>query len=295
MLAVILIFFSLADTHGGVAPVSGGNTFADWHEYEFDWTPDRLHWIVDGQTVRTLNKADTFNAKTNKFEYPQTPARLEMSLWPGGGANQAPGTVKWAGGPISWNSQDMQQKGYYYAEVGEVSIKCYQPPPGANAQGDVSYIYTNSVGTNSSVEISNKGTVMASLGATGTDMNAGGASPSSSSAPSSSSTSSASSGGSSGNASSGNAPSGNTPSGNVPPGNVPGSNGGSSAGSGSPSSSGSGAPAPSGPGSGSGSGTSNFQQGSGSGGSGSGAAPASRVLSGSLFAIMIGAVVLITL
>lgn len=233
--------------------------------------------------MRTLNKADTFNPKTNQFEYPQTPSRLEMSLWPGGGSNQAPGTVKWAGGPISWNSQDMQQKGYYYAEISEVSIQCYKPPPGANVQGDASYIYTNSVGTNSSVEISNKGTVMASLGATGTDMNAGGASPSSSSAPSSSSSSSASNGGSSGNA----------PSGNVPSGNVPGSDGGSSAGSGSPSSSGSGAPAPSG--SGSGSGSTNFKQGSGSGGSGTGAAPASRVLSGSLFAIMIGAVVAITL
>lgn len=119
--------------------------------------------------------------------FPQTPARLELSLWPGGLASNAEGTIEWAGGEIDWNSQDMQNPGYYYATFSNVSITCYDPPSGANVHGNNAYIYTNSALTNDTVEIVNNSTVLTNFADTGFNMTAG-ASTSTTSAASSSST-----------------------------------------------------------------------------------------------------------
>jgi hypothetical protein len=119
--------------------------------------------------------------------FPQTPARLELSLWPGGLASNAEGTIEWAGGQIDWDSQDMQDPGYYYAIFSNVSITCYDPPSGANVQGGNAYIYTNDALTNNTVEIVNNSTVLANFADTGLNMTAG-ASTSTASAASSSST-----------------------------------------------------------------------------------------------------------
>ena len=32
--------------------------------------------------VRTLNKNDTWNETSNRYDYPQTPSRIQFSLWP---------------------------------------------------------------------------------------------------------------------------------------------------------------------------------------------------------------------
>ena len=103
--------------------------------------------------------------------YPQTPARLQLSLWPGGLSSNGQGTIDWAGGLVQWNSQYMAN-GYYYASFSEVDIQCYDPPSGANVQGSKSYIYSNAAGTNNTVEITNDNTVLKSLLGTGTNMSA---------------------------------------------------------------------------------------------------------------------------
>jgi beta-glucanase (GH16 family) len=145
------------------------------HTYEIDWQPDTITWSINGNVVRTLNRADTWNDTANMYNYPQTPARVQLSLWPGGLPTNGKGTIQWAGGLVDWNSPYMATAGntkYYYAAFSEVDIQCYSPPSGANIQGSKSYIYTDPAGTNNTVEITNDNTVLKSLLGTGTNMSA---------------------------------------------------------------------------------------------------------------------------
>lgn len=153
--------------------MDGEDTFNDWHTYEIDWTPEKVDWVVDGSVQRTLKKADTYNETSKQYEFPQTPSRLQMSLWPAGQASNAQGTIDWAGGEIDWNSEDIKTVGYDYATVGEVSVKCYDPPSDAKKSGSKAYLYTNSAAMESDISITNNNTVLASLGATGLDMDLG--------------------------------------------------------------------------------------------------------------------------
>jgi beta-glucanase (GH16 family) len=147
------------------------NTLTTEHEYEIDWTPDQITWSIDGKEVRTQKKSDTWNATSNRFDYPQTPARVQLSLWPAGLPSNGEGTINWGGGLVDWSSQYMTN-GYYYAAFSEVKMECYDPPSGANVKGTVSYTYDDVAGTNDSVVIGNKPTVLKSLLGTGTNMSA---------------------------------------------------------------------------------------------------------------------------
>lgn len=145
------------------------------HTYEIDWKPDTTTWSIDGNVVRTLEKSETWNATANMYNYPQTPARVQLSLWPGGLPTNGKGTIDWAGGLVDWNSPYMATAGntkYYYAAFSEVDIQCYDPPEGANEQGSKSYIYTDAAGTNNTVQITNENTVLKSLLGSGTNMSA---------------------------------------------------------------------------------------------------------------------------
>ncbi|KAK2757036.1 hypothetical protein FQN54_005005 [Arachnomyces sp. PD_36] len=159
------------------------DTFEEWHTYEIDWQPETLTWSIDGEVKRTVNKADTFNPETNQFEFPQSPARVQLSLWPAGLPENPKGTIEWAGGLVDWEHEDIKENGYYFATVDEVTIECYDPPANARIEGDVSYIFDNARATNDTVIISDKPTVLKSFEATGTDMEAG--DPEGSSTPSS--------------------------------------------------------------------------------------------------------------
>ncbi|KAH8653718.1 concanavalin A-like lectin/glucanase domain-containing protein [Xylariales sp. PMI_506] len=143
------------------------DTNANFHEYEIRWTPDDITWLVDG-------KSDTWNASANQWNFPQTPARVQLSIWPG--------TIDWAGGPIDWDSEDIQKDGYYYATFGEVDIACYQTntPPGTNS--GTSYTYDSWLGTNDTVIDGDKPTILKSLLGTGLNMSAGASTSSSSTA-----------------------------------------------------------------------------------------------------------------
>ncbi|ODV88972.1 glycoside hydrolase family 16 protein [Tortispora caseinolytica NRRL Y-17796] len=150
--------------------ISTTDTFSNFHTYELDWTEDRIEWRLDGQTYRTLNKADTYNATDDTYMYPQTPARVQLSIWPGGLSTNAPGTIEWAGGEINWNSQDMQEYGYYYATLSDVEITCYGPPSGTKSNGTTSYIYLSDSGLQEDVMITDLNTILGSWNATGDDM-----------------------------------------------------------------------------------------------------------------------------
>jgi beta-glucanase (GH16 family) len=122
------------------------DTFSDWHTYTVDWQPDQIQWSVDGNVGRTKTRASTWNSTSQLYNYPQTPARVQLSIWPGGDSDQAAGTIAWAGGPINWDSQDIQSAGYYYMQVQSCSFECYSPPAAAEKQGNgsVSYVYDTS-------------------------------------------------------------------------------------------------------------------------------------------------------
>jgi hypothetical protein len=152
------------------------------HEYCVDWKPDTLTWLIDGNEMRTVNRKDTWNATSNRFDYPQTPARIMLSLWPAGLPSNEKGTIDWAGGEIDWNSPYMQN-GYYYAMVKSVSVECYDPPSGAKGDGSKSYIYTDRAATNNTVELSDKLVVLGSLYASGEDPQEGASTASSAPRP----------------------------------------------------------------------------------------------------------------
>ncbi|KAF2875940.1 concanavalin A-like lectin/glucanase domain-containing protein [Massariosphaeria phaeospora] len=146
--------------------LTASNTVKDAHEYCLDWTEDELTWSIDGNEARKLARDTTWNATANRFDYPQTPARIMLSLWPAGLATNEKGTIEWAGGEIDWHSKYMQN-GYYYAEVKEVTVECYDAPPMAKKNGNKSYKYTDDAATNNTVEISNDVVVLGSLMGTG--------------------------------------------------------------------------------------------------------------------------------
>jgi len=119
--------------------------------------------------MRTKNRNDTYNTTTQQYHYPQSPARIELSLWPAGLASNGQGTVDWSGGLVDWNSQSMQN-GYYYAMVNDVNVECYDPPSGfANNHGKQAYYYISNYGTNDTVGMGNNNTQLASFFATGDD------------------------------------------------------------------------------------------------------------------------------
>lgn len=172
--------------------ISLTDTFTNWHTYEYDWQEDYISWIVDGQVGRTLYKNSTYNATSGQYMYPQTPSRLQISLWPGGLASNPIGTIEWAGGEIDWNSQDIQDYGYDYAIVQSVGIECNPTPPGASiiGNGSKSYRYVNRNATAASVVITDDDTILANLGDNGLDMTSGASSATSTSSSSSSDSSS---------------------------------------------------------------------------------------------------------
>jgi beta-glucanase (GH16 family) len=149
------------------------DTFANYHDYEIRWTPDRIEWWVDGKMGRSLDKKDTWNATSKNFMFPQTPSRVQLSLWPGGKEGNAEGTIAWAGGPIDWDHPDIQKSGYYYAAFSDVEIECFNAKSAPGTNSGKSYWYNNEAGTNDTIVDGDKRHTIASLMATGEDMDKG--------------------------------------------------------------------------------------------------------------------------
>ncbi|KAH9860996.1 hypothetical protein IAQ61_010732, partial [Plenodomus lingam] len=158
--------FYSQDTNGKNLTVPDQDTASTMHEYCIDWTTDSLTWSINGKDQRTLNRKDTWNATSNRFDYPQTPARIMLSLWPAGLPTNEKGTIEWAGGEIDWNSPYMEN-GYYYARFSEVTVECYDPPPNAQKKGSKTYKYTDEAGTNNTVAITDDEVILGSLMGTG--------------------------------------------------------------------------------------------------------------------------------
>ncbi|KAL1887826.1 putative glycosidase CRH2 [Ceratocystis pirilliformis] len=166
-------FQGIPDYNNGGNMSDISNTFDEFHEYEIRWTPDQIDWLVDGRVGRSKKRADTWNATAQQWDFPQTPARVQLSLWPGGLATNGKGTIDWAGGEIDWNGEDIQKHGYYYATFSEVTVECYDAPTAPGSNKKTSYYYSDISATNNTVVDSDKKTILSSFIATGTNMTAG--------------------------------------------------------------------------------------------------------------------------
>jgi beta-glucanase (GH16 family) len=145
-------------THGGLT-----DTFSNYHEYTIDWQPDALNFLIDGKNVRTVKKSDTMvNGVAN---YPSTPARVQLSVWPAGIAGSAQGTIDWAGGMIDWTTSDYTAAGQYYALVNSVEIKCTNAQTVPANSDIVSYSYAgNRSSTNPTIVYTNHTTLLNAAG-----------------------------------------------------------------------------------------------------------------------------------
>ncbi|GME87195.1 hypothetical protein B5S28_g366 [[Candida] boidinii] len=153
-------------------PLESSDTFENWHTYEVDWTEDYITWSIDGGVSRTLNKNDTYNATDDSYYFPQTPSRIQLSIWPGGNSTSANGTKEWAGGEINWDAPDISDPGYYYAMLESIEVDCYDPPASTKKTGSKSYRYvSNDDFSEHEVEITDDQTWISSLGNTGFNPN----------------------------------------------------------------------------------------------------------------------------
>lgn len=159
---------------GNITGVS--DTYNNFHEYEIQWTPDTITWLVDGKPGRVKKRSETWNATANQWNYPQSPSRVQLSIWPGGADTNPKGTIDWAGGPIDWESEDIRNNGFYFATFGEVTVECYDAKSGPGTNQHVSYTFSDARATNDTVIDGNKPTTLKSVQGTGTDMDAGGSS-----------------------------------------------------------------------------------------------------------------------
>ncbi|KAH7000982.1 concanavalin A-like lectin/glucanase domain-containing protein [Ilyonectria destructans] len=162
------------------ANLTMSDSFDNFHDYEVRWTPDTVEWYIDDTLGRTLNKNDTWNETSQNFDFPQTPARVQLSLWPGGLSTNAAGTIAWAGGEIDWDAADIENYGYYFATFSEVVIECYNTSTAPGTNSGKSYTYDSTRATNDTVVDGSEDTILASFQATGLNPNKGEKSSSSS-------------------------------------------------------------------------------------------------------------------
>lgn len=162
-----ILNYSNADT------VVTTDTFSNWHYYELDWQEESITWLIDGVTVRTLNKDDTWNTTTDRYDYPQTPSRVQFSLWPGGASSNSEGTIEWAGGAIDWDADDIVDYGYFYAYVKNVSVEAYDWPSTVgrylNTSAYTGFLYNSTDGLEEDVYLTTEKTWLGSESASGLD------------------------------------------------------------------------------------------------------------------------------
>lgn len=69
-----------------------------FHNYTINWLPNLIEWIVDGETVRTLQASEA------SCGFPQTPMSVRLGVWAAGDPElNSPGTVEWSGGAVDYN------------------------------------------------------------------------------------------------------------------------------------------------------------------------------------------------
>ena len=100
-----------------------------FHTYSVDWNSDRINWIIDGSTVRTLTFDNDLTVGGKN--YPQTPMRVKLGNWCGGCKGMPKGTVTWAGGPTTFDDAPYTM-GKFLPENKHSQIQVYCSGPEAD-------------------------------------------------------------------------------------------------------------------------------------------------------------------
>ncbi|EKM57978.1 glycoside hydrolase family 16 protein [Phanerochaete carnosa HHB-10118-sp] len=137
------------------------DTFETYHDFTIDWQIDTLTWLIDGHIVHQVVASDTVVNGTSN--YPNTPSRIQLSLWPAGIPSEPTGTVSWAGGMINWQDPDYLSAGHFYALIQGINVTCHDPAAATN--DTTGYVYgTNQSAFTPSVAFSNASTINAARG-----------------------------------------------------------------------------------------------------------------------------------
>lgn len=110
-----------------------------FHKYTIDWTPEYLSWSVDGAEIRRLKRGDA----NGGHNYPQTPMKVKLGNWVGGGSKSPEGTVQWAGGLAEWDQAPFTMT--------VKSLKITDGQPGAKT-----YTYGDKTGSDASIIVDGK-------------------------------------------------------------------------------------------------------------------------------------------
>ncbi|KAK0736437.1 concanavalin A-like lectin/glucanase domain-containing protein [Apiosordaria backusii] len=164
-------YFQGITDYGNTGNLTVDDSYNKFHDYEIQWTPDEIRWLVDGKVGRTKKRSETWNATAQQWNFPQTPSRVQISIWPGGLETNAKGTIDWAGGKIDWNSEEIKNYGYYFATFGEIKVECWKTDKAPGTNKGISYYYNDISSTNNTVVDSNKPTILKSFLGTGRNMN----------------------------------------------------------------------------------------------------------------------------
>ncbi|KAJ7510498.1 glycoside hydrolase family 16 protein, partial [Mycena galericulata] len=150
-------------SHGGFTQ-GLSDTYDNYHNYSIVWSPQSLIFKVDGKTVRTVHQTDTVVNGVSQF--PNTPSRIQLSLWPAGTNASHPGTIQWAGGMINWGDSDYTAAGgHFTARVKSIAVKCGdRTPPGPSVQG---YVYSGGTHSNPTIAFTDKSTLIGNVTASG--------------------------------------------------------------------------------------------------------------------------------
>ena len=103
-----------------------------------------------------------WNIATNRYDYPQTPARIQIAVWDGGRDSNDGELIDYAGGLTDW-SAGTTYAGGFFIRLMNVTVECYDPPDGANVEGSKAYVFKGPTGafTNKSVSITDDEAVLA--------------------------------------------------------------------------------------------------------------------------------------
>ncbi|KAJ5634261.1 hypothetical protein N7528_002103 [Penicillium herquei] len=96
-------FFGKGNTttsdRGGIHYAADANT--TFHNYTTYWDEERLEWWIDGELRRTVNYSEALTVYGKN--YPQTPSRVKVAIWPVGIASESTGNIEWGGGLVNWD------------------------------------------------------------------------------------------------------------------------------------------------------------------------------------------------
>jgi len=147
----------IPQTTNGATEKGISDTYHNYHDYTIDWQPDTLSFLVDGNNVRTIKVSDTVSNGVS--QYPNTPSRIQLSLWPAGINSSAAGTIQWAGGMIDWSDPDYVSAGQFRAFVSSVSVVCANSS--SQSPNITSYVYSsNSSDSTPNITLSTSSTLI---------------------------------------------------------------------------------------------------------------------------------------